>query len=95
MKTFKFKDEEDTIVFSSRQIINAKEPILYVSHDIEDGSWQFHNGCNVDFEQAVIVSLHEIVELDNSISQLANLPLGWIAIRESIDDEWIRMPNEY
>ena len=39
-------------------------------------------------EDAMVVALSEIIEIDESINELANLPLGWKAVRESKYSEW-------
>ncbi|CAH8713641.1 hypothetical protein M5W83_16390 [Paenibacillus thiaminolyticus] len=37
-----------------------------------------------------IISLQEMMQLDSSIAELADLPLGWAAWRNSAADEWHR-----
>jgi hypothetical protein len=41
--------------------------ILFVSHDEEDGAWQFHDGDSTSSENARIVSLLQIVTIDPSL----------------------------
>jgi hypothetical protein len=64
--------------------------ILFVSHDEEDGAWQFHDGDSTSSENARIVSLLQIVTIDPSIMDLADLPYGWEASRNSKDASWSR-----
>lgn len=90
----KFNDAENTVVFTTRQVVAEGVPILYVSHDEDDGAWQFHQGSDVDIEDARIMSLEMIVALDDTLNQLFDLPLGWIATRESIDDPWNKRENK-
>lgn len=85
---WEFNDVENVVVFTSRQVINEGMPIQYVSHDVEDGAWQFHHGSNVDIEDAMIVSLEMMVSLDDTLNLLVDLPLGWIATRKNINDIW-------
>ncbi|MEM9542439.1 MAG: hypothetical protein AAGA60_23470 [Cyanobacteria bacterium P01_E01_bin.42] len=85
-----FREPPNTAVLSSIHIIREKRDILYVSHDMDDGAWQFHHGNNVALENAIIVSLATIVRFDSSIQILADLPLGWVASRKSRNSEWIR-----
>lgn len=66
-----------------------------VYHDEEDGAWQFHYGNNVTVEDAMIVSLEMIVNLDDTLNQLFDLPLGWFATRKSINDCWEKKENKY
>ncbi|QYR23912.1 hypothetical protein KZ483_04620 [Paenibacillus sp. sptzw28] len=65
-----------------------KRFILYVSHDEDDGIWQFLEGATVAEEEARMITLKEIVELDPSLIELSDLTLGWIAWRESVNDQW-------
>jgi hypothetical protein len=85
---WEFSDAKNTAVFTTRQVINEGMPILYVSHDEDDGSWQFHHGSNVNIEDAMIVSLQMMVSLDDTLNHLFDLPLGWIAVRKSTNDTW-------
>jgi hypothetical protein len=89
-ENWRFSDLQNTAVFTTRQIINDNMPILYVSHDEDDGAWQFQHGGNVDMEYAMLVSLAKIVDLDNTINELFDLPLGWIAIRSNRIELWER-----
>ncbi|NWC65555.1 MULTISPECIES: hypothetical protein [Cedecea] len=62
-------------VVVNKEIIYAGEWIAYVSHDNDDGAWQFHtNQPEVVFEKnAILVSLKNIVDLDPTITLLADL----------------------
>jgi hypothetical protein len=64
------------------------EPILRVTHDADDGSWQFHYGGPVSSKDAMIVALEEILELDSTVASLANLPLGYAATRKDRASAW-------
>ncbi|WP_208646379.1 hypothetical protein [Mesorhizobium waimense] len=56
-----------------------------MSHDDDDGSWQFHNDetGTVDERDIMIVGLQNVVQRDESILALADLPEGWHAWRSS------------
>lgn len=85
-----FDDPQDTAVFTVRLIWEKRKPILFVYHDEEDGAWQFHTNREPKEEEASIISLSEIVALDLSISELADLPSGWFAWRSSVSKPWNR-----
>jgi hypothetical protein len=85
-----FEDPTNVAVLTTNNVMNRLKPILYVSHDEEDGMWQFHDGEKVQIEEAKILSLLEITEIDPGIIALHDLPEGWIAYRSSIDSNWIR-----
>jgi len=53
--------------------------------------WQFHSGEMVREEDGGIVSLQEVTNIDLNIMEIADLPLGWIAIREDKNDNWKRL----
>ncbi|MGE5405405.1 MAG: hypothetical protein ACM3PP_10770 [Candidatus Saccharibacteria bacterium] len=89
-----FQDSKDVMVITTKQVVLAGKPILYVSHDLDDGMWQFHDGSDVSEDDAMILSLEEIVSIDESILILADLPLGWCAWRETGSNPWRRQKNE-
>jgi hypothetical protein len=89
-----FDDPQDVAVITLKRIIFEGRPILYVSHDEEDGYWQFLDGRDVASEDAAVVGLGEVVERDPSILELADLPGGWKAWRSSPDAEWQRSPSK-
>lgn len=85
---FPFSDSPDTACFTCCHVLNKEKPILYVSHD-EDGYWQFL--CNGDHTEndARIVSLNEILEIDKSISDLAEMDYGYYAEAKDEISNWI------
>ena len=83
-----FKEQGNTMVITTKDIISGLKPILLVSHDFEDGMWEFLDSKELDENEACIVSLDEILKLDGSLSVLHDLPLGWIAYRNSINNSW-------
>lgn len=80
-------------VITTRKIIEDKKTILYVSHDL-DGYWQFHDGLNVNLEDSLVVSLAEILNVDNSIQSILHLEFGWAAFRGSKEGGWEKFINE-
>lgn len=93
MKTkWPFEDARNTAVFTTREIIEEGKAILLVTHDQEDGAWQFHTGKTVPASDAKLVALDEIIFRDPSVVELADLPLGWSAVRDSITSPWNRQP---
>ena len=80
-------------VLTLDRIMDGSKPILYVTHDEDDGSWQFLDGGNVALDSAMIVTLGQIVDHDPTIKKLADLPLGWFAMREAVGKPWRRGPS--
>jgi hypothetical protein len=88
---FKFKEKKTTAVITLKQIIIGQTPILFVSHNKDDGTWHFFTGHLFNPKDAVVVTLHDIVAKDESINQLSDMPPGWQASRNSITAEWLRV----
>lgn len=86
---FPFNDLPDTAVITCCHILDCNSHILYVSHDEEDGMWQFLCGKNHDISEARVVALSEIFEKDSSVAQLANMPCGYFAQRTDIESDWV------
>lgn len=88
----KFKDTLNTAVFTTNFVVKYKKEITYVTHEIEDGAWQFFS--NDKFENyedvAMIVSLGEIIKIDKTVLDIADLPLGYVATRQSTNDKWTK-----
>lgn len=86
---YKFSEPENTACLSCSHVIEEQAPILYVSHDEDDGGWQFLCGVNNHTEEdARMVSLKSIIELDPSINKLNEMPVGICAGRGSVNSEW-------
>ena len=86
-----FLDPPNVAVFTSKKILHNGDWIYYVTHDKEDGAWQFHPHSGLTPEDdAAVTSLKNIVNLDESIRKLADLPVGWHAWRETPESKWKR-----
>ncbi|HLJ90615.1 MAG TPA: DUF4262 domain-containing protein [Candidatus Angelobacter sp.] len=90
---WKFPDPPHTRVFLSETVHNGTEPVTYVSHDAEDGAWQFLGDSMSDGGGPVISCFHHPVDSDPSLGELADLPLGWYAERAKVGEPWIRKEN--
>jgi len=85
-----FESPRNLAVITLDRIMDGRNPILYVSHDEDDGGWQFLDGGDVSSENAMVVGLSEVAAHDPTICQLADLPVGWYAFRESSEKPWQR-----
>ncbi len=94
MNPWPFEDPENAATFTVGKIVRGGAVILLVVHDAEDGSWQFLTGEAFDMNDAMLVSLREIVVRDSSVIELADLPLGWRASRENREAPWKRYFHE-
>jgi hypothetical protein len=89
-----FDDPEETAVISLHRILRGECPLLLVTHDEDDGLWQFLDGQHVFEEDAAVVGLGEMVQFDPSLYELADLPQGWYAWRATPDRPWRRAQGE-
>ena len=87
---WQFSDPPNVAVFTNKSIVEKTDWIQDVSHDEDDGAWQFHPLNGTTEEDAVVVSLRTIVEIDPSVATLFDLPLGWSASRKSKISQWER-----
>lgn len=87
-----FDQPRNCAVVACRQIVCDGAPILHVVHDAADEGWQFLMLDDVREEDVSVVALEQIVALDPSVLDVANIPSGWRAWRASVDHDWIREP---
>jgi len=95
MNEWPFADPRNLASISVSQIIRDGEPVLLVSHDADDGGWQFLTGGAFTVADAMLVSLESMVRRDPTLTELADLPLGWQAWRETPAAPWKRGPNSH
>ena len=86
---FKFNESENTACFVCDHVLKRERPILYASHEKEDGAWQFLCGQNDhDVANAKIISLKQATEIDPTINDLHEMPLGVGAERQTVESSW-------
>jgi hypothetical protein len=84
-----FSEPRNCVTFVTAQVLERAEPILHAVHD-EDGEWQFIGSSDGTAENGRVITLQEAVELDPSVLQLADMPVGWHALRDSPEHAWRR-----
>ena len=88
---WQFDQPQNTAALVSRSIVYDGHPILFVTHDEDDHGWQFLDGTNPPSEFVHVCMSHP-VGLDPTLHQIADLPPGWCAWRDTIDQPWSREP---
>jgi hypothetical protein len=86
----------NTAVVTSTYVIYEHMPVLFVSHEYdEDGDiWQFHCGNeDYDMSKMLLVSLGDVLTVDASLVEIANLPKNFVARRNYVGDKWICSPE--
>ncbi|HLX70785.1 MAG TPA: hypothetical protein VKV04_14245 [Verrucomicrobiae bacterium] len=90
MTPWPFNDPPNVAVFTSKKILDDNDWIQTVTHDEDDGAWQFHPYGGTVESDAKVVSLKTITQIDPSVLELADLPLGWCAWRSTKEGQWKR-----
>jgi hypothetical protein len=93
LSSWPFADPESVAAICCVHILDNVRPILRVTHDEDDGGWQVLCGFEHDGSEARVVCLGCIIERDPSLMELADLPLGWGAARQSTSEPWLRSAN--
>lgn len=88
-RNFPFAESCDTVCIVCKHIVNGERPILFVSHDEDDGMWQFLCGRSHGTDDAKVVALGEMFALDPSIGELTKMPWGYQATRDKVDSTWV------
>jgi len=85
-----FEDPRNVATISLRRIVFSGRPVLFVVHDDDDGTWQMLDDEPMTIEDACVVALEEMVVLDPTLVELADLPSGWEARRDFVGGPWRR-----
>ncbi|WP_092948807.1 hypothetical protein [Paracidovorax konjaci] len=90
-----FAQPKSLAVITVASVVSGNRPVLYFSHDEDDGGWQFLDGTARLEANVLVVGLGGMVESDPALAELADLQEGFIATRSSTEDAcvWQRRPN--
>lgn len=69
-----FEDAKNTAVLTTSKVVYEGELISYVTHDDEDGMWQFLSASGASFSTAMVVGLESMIQHDKSLIELSDLP---------------------
>jgi predicted adenylyl cyclase CyaB len=92
--TWPFEEPEGTEVITLERILRGASSVLLVTHDEDDGAWQFLDGEHVFGDDGAVVCLGEMVQFDPSLGELGDLPVGWYAWRQEPGRPWRRAAGE-
>lgn len=86
---YSFSDPENTACLTCNHVLDQGADIVYVTHDADDGMWQFLCGLEEhESEDAKMISLGQISKVDASVNDLHEMPLGFGATRENRNAKW-------
>lgn len=86
---FKFREAENLGIFTTRQWLEEKKPILRVIHDA-DGDWQFLTGDQAA-DDIRLVCLRDMIASDSTLNDLFSLEYGEEAERTDVNENWVRI----
>ena len=76
-------------VFSTKGIVENRACINHIVHDY-DGDWQFLNlEEDLTEDNARLLSLEEVIDMDNSIANVLKMDIGYYAIKSENTNSWI------
>ncbi|MBO4773640.1 MAG: DUF2185 domain-containing protein [Bacteroidales bacterium] len=79
-------------VITTRYVLDNNSPILYVFHYEDDGVWTFIGDEKCQNSDYRVVSVEEIINIDSSILELADMPCGYCAKRTDKNISWVIEP---
>ena len=88
-----FDQPPNTATLTTTHVMQHGEAITHAYHDESDHGWQFFSAQATRTKDSMLVALAEIVALDPSVTEIADLPPGWYACREGIGAPWHRILN--
>jgi hypothetical protein len=91
MDDWPFADPPDLGVITTQQVLDGAS-VRLVSHDEDDGRWQFLCGMTSDPDDGRIVHLSHVIDAFPELRAMADLPLGWVARWCKEHREWHREP---
>ncbi|MEM7234026.1 MAG: hypothetical protein AAF517_17745 [Planctomycetota bacterium] len=92
MESWPFEDSKDTIVKTSRQVVESGAWVSYVARDEVSRQWCFCSQSIVDLapEDERYLAFEDLLRLQPDVGELRDLPLGWQAWRSSLEPDWQR-----
>lgn len=88
-----FDDPPNRRCYTTVNVLENDDPILVVTHDADDPAWQFLCGTTSDPEDGRVIGLDCAFARDLSLSEVADLPLGWRDWRDEVGGPWTRAPR--
>jgi hypothetical protein len=86
-----FPDPPDRRVSTTRFVVEKGLPILVVAR-APDGEWRFLCGKTDKKKDAREILLGEVLEYDERVAEVADLPVAWRAYRDAPDSPWMQAP---
>lgn len=89
-----FDQEKNVAAISTKQVVDQGLPILLAIHYEDDHSWAFLCDTTDEEGDSTLITMEQITMMDPSLKSIADLEPGWVAYRESIEDEWEKFEDK-
>ena len=84
-----FDQDKNVAALITKQVVEQGLPILQVIHYSDDHSWAFMCGTTSNPSDMLVVSMEQAVSFDVSLYEIATMPPGCIASRNSVEEGWV------
>ena len=84
-----FASPVNSVSICTAKVARDGFPILQVSHDWE-GDWQFLDATTDEPEEPMVVCMGCVFDRDQTLAQIAELPVGWSAWRNAVGAAWTK-----
>ena len=82
------EEDKNKSAITTKYVVNNNSIIVSVFYD-EDGDWQFLGEEEVSEEDAIVVSIQEMIDIDKSLVNLPDLKEGESAYRKNKESIWL------
>ena len=82
------EENKNKSAITTKYVVNNNSIIVSVFYD-EDGDWQFFGKEEVSEEDAIVVSIQEMIDIDKSLVNLPDLKEGESAYRKNKESIWL------
>ena len=82
------EEDKNKSAITTKYVVNNNSIIVSVFYD-EDGDWQFFGKEEVSEEDAIVVSIQEMIDIDKSLVNLPDLKEGESAYRKNKESIWL------
>ncbi|QQT24844.1 hypothetical protein [Sphingobacterium spiritivorum] len=79
MELYNYFSDPNEAVLTTLFVLNKDEQITRIYHHLEDGMWEFVGDTEAAESDYRVVSIQEMVNLDNSILSVSNMEPGYFA----------------
>ena len=82
------EENKNKSAITTKYVVNNNSIIVSIFYD-EDGDWQFLGEEEVSEEDAIVVSIQEMIDIDKSLVNLPDLKEGESAYRKNKESIWL------